>query len=103
MSNIQLNANDVAVSLIGPGEFMHTSAVPEGQVAVVLSSVGGHNVYVYGTAQTLRSLVSDGLSAPVPADVPLFDYDRSTATVTPITDASGEVIAVRVQVVEDEQ
>ena len=71
--SIQLNADDVAVSLIGPGERMAATAVPDGKVAVVLSSVDGHNVYVYGTPETLRSLVEDGLSAPVPHGVPLFD------------------------------
>jgi hypothetical protein len=47
--------------------------VDEGKLAVVLSTVGGVNVYVEGTAQTLRELVEVGLSAPVPAGVPLFD------------------------------
>lgn len=71
--HIQLNANDVAVSLVGPGTQMVDSVVPDGQAAVVLSGVGGHNVYVYGTAETLRSLVEVGLSAPVPDGVPLYD------------------------------
>jgi hypothetical protein len=72
--SIQINGSDVAVSLVGPGTFMATEAVPEGKAAVVLSSVGGETVYVYGTLQTLRDLVSEGLTAPIPNGVPLFDF-----------------------------
>lgn len=91
MSSIQINAADTAVSLVGPGTQMVTQPVPAGQLAVVLSTVDGTNVYVYGTAQTLRDQVLAGLSAPIPADVPLFD------------DEPGSLNGVRVVFIEDER
>lgn len=71
MTQIGLNAPDTTVRLVS-----HTDDedVPEGQLGVVLTDhVNQYEVTVVGTAQTLRSLVFDGLTAPVPDGVPLMD------------------------------
>lgn len=72
---VGLNASDTTVRLLGPGEDMgEGDTVPQGQLAVVLTDhAGQYEVTVTGTAQTLRSLVYDGLSAPIPDGVPLMD------------------------------
>lgn len=76
MHTVGLNAADTTVRLLGPADVMDEDGnhVPDGQLAVVLTDhTGQYEVTVIGTAQTLRSLVYEGLSAPIPDGVPLMD------------------------------
>jgi hypothetical protein len=71
MTQIGLNAPDTTVRLVS---HVDDEDVPEGQLGVVLTDhVNQYEVTVVGTAQTLRSLVFDGLTHPVPDGVPLMD------------------------------
>jgi hypothetical protein len=74
---VTLNALDVIVGLVGPGTEVGEDTVPEGKLGVVLRTASD-TVVVIGTAQQLRERVYDGLSAPIPADVPLTDGDEPT-------------------------
>jgi hypothetical protein len=74
MTQIGLNAPDTTVRLVS---HVDDEDVPEGKLGVVLRTASD-TVVVIGTAQQLRERVYDGLSAPIPADVPLTDGDEPT-------------------------
>lgn len=82
MQTVFMNAEDVTLSLVGPGSRFVTpeghAEVPDGKVGLVIHR-GTDVVVVTGTAQQLRERVLDGLSLPVPADVPLFDVPDTAA------------------------
>lgn len=69
---VGMTALDTTVRIAGPGEVVGEDAVPAGQIAVVIETASDV-VVIEGTPQTLRHLVFDGLTAPIPADVPLND------------------------------
>jgi hypothetical protein len=72
-TTVGVNAPDVTLRLVGPGE---DDEVPAGHVDLVITDHASMiEVHVVGTPQTLRSLVWDGLSLPIPAGVPLVDED----------------------------
>lgn len=73
---VGMDALDVIVTLAGPGTVIGEDAVPEGKIAVVLSTPSDQ-VVVTGTPQQLRERVLDGFSLPVPDGVDLFDRDNA--------------------------
>lgn len=70
---VTMDALDAVLRLAGPGEEIGEDTVPEGKVALVIETRSSDAVAVIGTPQQLRQHVLDGLTLPVPADVPLFD------------------------------
>jgi hypothetical protein len=73
-THVRIDAQDATIELVGPHTYVDgdLAPVPTGKVGLVIRAQGD-TVLVVGTPQQLRQHVLDGLTLPVPADVPLFD------------------------------
>lgn len=71
---LTIDAQDLVPELVGPGTTVGEDTVPEGKLGLVFGT-NGDVVLVIGTPQQLRQRVYEGLSLPVPANVPLFDSE----------------------------
>lgn len=81
MNSTTLNVQDTTLQLVAPGTSVGGGeAVPEGKLGILLRTLHDE-VLVIGTASQLRAAVFSGMTAPIPADVPLFDDDDTSPTI----------------------
>lgn len=71
---VTMDAQDITLTLAGPGEQVGEDTVPGGKVGLVIGC-NSDAVVVIGTAQQLRDRVYEGFGLPVPDGVPLVDAE----------------------------